>query len=273
MTSGRWGATSCALLLSWTLCIACDSEQAPRVIMPVVVDSDGIVEFDTNEGYHVQITELRVAFDNVEFTSGGEMHGSLLGRLGHGLGELLLPTAYAHPGHYAGGEIAGEITGRFVVDWLDDGASLGEASLLAATYSGANFVFTRATADDGVAADDPIIGHTIALAGVATKSGETWTFHGFLDEEEGKRVIGLPISEDVSADQTEFVVDESTDVTLGLQILMVDPFEPETAFDNIDFATSDADADGDIELVAGEAIYNVLVRQLQVHDQYRVSIR
>jgi len=253
--------------------VGCDSAQAPRVPLEVVVDAGGITAFENAEGYAITLTRFRVAFDDVEFTTGGEMHGSLLRRFGSGVGELLVPTAFAHPGHYAGGEITGEMTGRFVVDWLEDGAVLGEALLLGTTYTGANFVFTRATADDGVAADDPIIGHTMEIAGVATRGGESWTFHGFVDQEEGKRVIGLPISEEISTEQTEFRVDSSSDVTLGLQVLMVDPFEPETAFDGIDFAAADGDGDGDVELVAGETPNNLLTRQLQVHDHYRVSIR
>lgn len=273
MTSGRWGAHARALILPWALCVGCDSEQAPRVTLPVVVDGDGVIPFESDLGYQVTITTLRVAFDNVEFTSGGEMHASLLRRVGHGLGELIVPTAYAHPGHYAGGEVAGEMPGRFVVDWLDDGASLGDAELLGATYTGANFVFTRATADDGIPADDPIIGHTMEVAGTATRDGTTWTFHGFVDEEDGKRVVGLPINTDVAQGIVDFEVDASTNVTLGLQVLMVDPFEPDTAFDGIDFAAADADGDGDVPLVVGEAPNNLLLRQLQVHDQYRVSIR
>lgn len=261
------------LALVVTSALACDSEQAPRVTLPVVVDGDGIVPFDTDLGYRIEITKLRVAFDNVEFTTGGEMHASLIRRVGRGLHDLVVPTAYAHPGHYAGGEVTGEMTGRFVVDWLDDGASLGEAVLLGGMYSGANFVFTRATADDGLEAEDPIIGHTMEIEGTATKDGTSFTFHGFIDEEDGKRVVGLPISEEVTAEETDFEVRASTSVTLGLQVLMIDPFEPDTAFDGIDFAAADADADGDVELVAGEAPYNLLLRQLQVHDQYRVSVR
>lgn len=266
-------ARICVLAIVATSPLACDSEQAPRVTLPVVVDSDGLAELDNDLGYRIQITKLRVAFDNVEFTTGGEMHASLLRRIGHGLHELVVPTAYAHPGHAAGGEVTGEMTGRFVVDWLDDGASLGDAVLLGAMYTGANFVFTRATADDGLEADDPIIGHTMQIEGVATKDGESFTFHGFIDEEEDKRVIGLPISEDITADDTEFRVDAATAVTLGLQVLMVDPFEGDTAFDGIDFAAADPDGDGDVDLVVGGTPNNLLLRQLQVHDHYRVSIR
>lgn len=253
--------------------LACgiDSEQAPRVERSIVVDSRALGAFDNDLGYHIEITTLRVAFDNVEFTTGGEMHASLSQRLG----ELFIPTAHAHPGHYAGGEITGEMLGRFVVDWLDDGADLGTATMLVADYTGANFVFTRARAGDGIAADDPLIGHTMEIAGIATRGGERWDFHGFLDEEDGKRVVGLPIGEEIAAGATtpHLVIDEDGDEVLGLQMLMVDPFEGDTAFDNLDFAVLDDDDDGMVALVPGEIAANYLIKQLQVHDQYAVRVR
>jgi hypothetical protein len=249
-----------------------DSQQAPQVQLPVVVDSSGMGAFDNDLGYHIEITTMRVAFDNVEFTTGGEMHASLLRRVGGALQELVIPTAYAHPGHYAGGEIAGEMDGRFVVDWLADGTEVGTATMLGTRYNGANFVFTRATAND-VPQDDPLLGHTMQLAGSASRDGQSWSFHGFVDEEEGKRVIGLPIGEDIEAGSATPYVDADTDATLGLQMLLVDPFEPDTAFDKLDFVELDGDGDGDVELVVGEAANNLVLRQLQVHDQYAVTIR
>lgn len=252
-----------------------ESQQAVRVQVPVVVDGTGIVDFTTNTGYAIHLTQFRAAFDNIEFTTGGEMHAALGTRLWQRLHDAVVPTAYAHPGHYAGGEIVGEMQGRFVVDWLDDGASLGDADMLEADYDGANFVFTRAKAGDGIDSDDPLIGHTFQFAGEASKDGMMWTFSGFLDEEEGKRVVGLPIGEEIAAGATtpHLEISEGDDVTLGVQVLMKDPFEPDTAFDNIDFATSDADGDGDVPFMVGEANYNLLVKQLQVHDQYWMRLR
>ncbi|MBX7082028.1 MAG: hypothetical protein K1X88_22670 [Nannocystaceae bacterium] len=268
------GAVPSCLLIPLLAACGLDSQQAPQVQLSVVVDGSGMGAFDNDLGYHIEITTMRVAFDNVEFTTGGEMHASLLHRVGGALQELVIPTAYAHPGHYAGGEIAGEMDGRFVVDWLADGTEVGTATMLATRYNGANFVFTRATAND-VPAGDPLLGHTMQLAGTATRDGATWSFHGFIDEEEGKRVIGLPIGDDLEAgaETPHFDVDGDTDVALGLQMLMVDPFEPDTAFDKLDFAELDGDGDGDVELVVGEAANNLILRQLQVHDQYAVSIR
>lgn len=265
------GAVAATLSLTCALA-ACglDSEQAVRVDIPVVVDASGTGDFTNAEGYTIHLTDLRVAFDDIEFTTGGEMHASLL----RSLHDLVVPTAYAHPGHYSGGEITGEMEGRFVVDWLKDGDSLGDAQLLEADYEGANFVFTRATTAD-VAADDPLLGHTLHIAGTATKDGESWTFAAYVDEEEGKRVIGLPIGEEFEdgAATPHFEVKEGTDAVLGLEIVMVDPFEQDTALDNFDFATLDEDGDGDLVFMPGEVPHNLLVKQLQVHDQYWVRIR
>jgi hypothetical protein len=244
--------------------------------VPVVVDGTGMVDITTNTGYAVHITQLRAAFDDIEFTTGGEMHAALHPSLLDRLHDAVIPTAYAHPGHYAGGEIVGEMQGRFVVDWLDDGAALGDAEMLEADYNGTNFVFTRAKAGDGgIAADDPLVGHTFQFAGEASKDGETWTFDGFLDEEDGKRVVGLPIGEDYEQGSRtpHLELDRDDAYTLGVQVLMKDPFEGDTAFDNIDFAMSDEDGDGHVPFAVGEPIYNLLVKQLQVHDQYWMRLR
>ncbi len=252
-----------------------DSAQAIRVPIPVVVDGAGTTDFTNDKGYAIHLTHFRGAFDNVEFTAGGEMHASGGARLWQGVRDAVIPSAWAHPGHYGGGEVVGEMSGRFVADWLDDGASLGEAELLEADYKGVNFVFTQAKAGDGIAADDPIIGHTFQFAGEATKDQMTWTFSGFLDEEEGRRVVGSPIGEDIAPGATDphLEIDRDSDVTLGVQLLMRDPLEGETAFDGIDFAAADADDDGDVPFVAGEPIYNLLLKQLQTHDQYWMRLR
>lgn len=235
-----------------------DSEVAPRVELDVVVDSKGMVEFETDEGYSITFTRMRVAFEDVEFTTSGEMHAALW----QPLVDLVIPTAYAHPGHYAGGEVIGEMNGRFVVDWLAQGQSLGTATMLESQYDGANFVFTRASAADGLAPDDPLIGHTFDFAGEARKDGQVWTFSGLLDQDDGRRVVGLPFM---------FEVDANTDAVIGLQMLPVDPYEKDTAFDQLDFAALDDDGDGDVRFMDGQDAYFELRKRLQVHDIYFVT--
>lgn len=240
---------------------AFDSELADRTSARIVVDGASVVTTDTDMGYRVQLTRCRVAIDTIELTTDGEMHASLM----QPLWDAVVPNAYAHPGHAGGGEIVGELSGRHVFDWRDDGALVGEAILLDATYSGANFTFTRARAEDGLAADDPLVGHTFEIEGTATLDGEEWSFTVLLDQDEGRRVVGLPLDLDVdpSADP---------DIELGLQLLVDDPFEQDTIFDGIDFAMLDDDGDHQIVLEPDTEAYNRLRRNTQAHDHYGVAI-
>ena len=262
MTSDRTGAPRRALLALLVLTSsACDLDGsvAPRVELAVIANGDGLVDFVTNEGYTIHLTRMRVAFENVEFTTSGELHAALW----RPLVDLVIPSAYAHPGHYAGGEVIGEVNGRFVVDWLAHGQVLGDATLLQGQYDGANFVFTRGRGSDGLPVGDALLGHTFDIAGEASKDGQVWSFSTILDQDEGRRVVGLPL---------DLEVDGGTDVTLGLQLLPVDPFEGDTAFDNLDFAALDEDGDLLVALESGDGAYNTLRKQLQVHDIYYVTV-
>lgn len=237
-----------------------DSERAPRVELEVVVDGTRVQAVDTDLGYQVEPTRCRAVIADLEFTTNGEMHAGLGGRIY----ELLVPTAYAHPGHYAGGEVVGELPGRHVIDWRADGEVVGVATMLEAHYDGANFTFGRASVDDGVASDDPIVGHTFDLAGTATRDGQTWTFEALLDEDEDRQIVGAPLDLDVDA---------SSDEALGLTLYTHDPFEGDSVFDGIDFAAADTDGDGHVVLQPDSEAYNRLRRNLQIHDNYWVTPR
>ncbi|MCH9688885.1 MAG: hypothetical protein K0V04_46055 [Deltaproteobacteria bacterium] len=250
---------ACLLIASNAGC-AFDSELADRVAADVVVDSGAIVSAQTDLGYRVELSRCRVALNTVEFTTDGEQHASLLGRAW----DLMVPSAYAHPGHYGGGEVVGELSGRHVFDWRDDGAVLGQATLLDAEYSGANFGFTRARAEDGLHPDDPIIGHTFEIAGVATLDGERWEFSALLDQDDGRRVVGLPLSLDVDPGAGDEPV-------LGLQLHIADPFEQDSLFDGVDFEMLDEDGDHIVVIEPETEAYNRLRRNTQAHDHYGVA--
>jgi hypothetical protein len=235
-----------------------DTQLAPAVELRVVVDETGVRSHETDLGYLIELERCRVAIETIEFTTDGETHASLLGPL-H---DLVVPTAYAHPGHYAGGEIVGELTGGIVFDWREGGRELGLATMLQADYSGANFTFARAQPGKGVPPDDPIVGHTYDVAGQATLDGQTYTFEAIVDEDEGRRVVGLPF---------DLTVDDATDADLGISLAVVDPYEEETIFDGIDFAALDDDGDMHVVLEPDTEAYNRLRRNLQVHDHYQVT--
>lgn len=238
---------------------AFDSELADTTTARIVVDGASVIPLHTDLGYRVDLEHCRVAIDTLELTTDGEMHASLLGPVW----DLVVPNAVAHPGHYAGGEVVGELSGRYVFDWRADGDLLGEATLLDAVYSGANFSFTRARVEDGVPPDDPIVGHTFEIVGNATLDDETWQFRVLLDQDEGRRVVGLPLELDAGSGE---------DLELGLQLLPLDPVEGDTLFDGIDFAVLDDDGDHVIVIEPGSDAYNRLRRAAQGHDHYGVAV-
>jgi hypothetical protein len=248
------GGPAIALLVG----CAFDSEPAARTPARIVVDGEGVTAVDTDLGYRVELTRCRVAIDTLEFTTSGEMHASLL----RPLWDLVVPDAFAHPGHYAGGEVVGELPGRHVFDWVDDGALVGEATLIDTQYNGANFSFTRARAED-VTPGDPIVGHTFELVGTATQGDESWELSVLLDQDEGRKVVGLPLDIDLAGDEV---------VELGLEFFTRDPIEGDTVFDGLDFASLDDDGDGVIVIEPDTEAYNLLRRSTQAHDYYGVAV-
>ncbi|MGH1342537.1 MAG: hypothetical protein ACRBN8_13335 [Nannocystales bacterium] len=242
---------------------ACDLETslAPRVDLDVVVQATEHA-FST-EDTQIELTEARLALQTVEFTTEGEMHART--GLLPTLHDLVVPTAIAHPGHSAGGEVVGELVGRHVVDFLDAGSSIGTATLLDAHYSGANFTFITAEASDGLAADDPLLGHTFLLAGTARREGDEVQFVAYVDQDEDRSIIGLPLS---------FTATESSIEQLALRFDAVDPVEGDTIFADIDIVSLDEDGDGFVEISAEEnsEAWANLRRNLQVHDHYAVEV-
>ena len=238
---------------------AFDSELAARTPARIIVAGEGVTAIDNDLGYHVELARCRVAIDTLEFTTNGEMHASLLGPLW----DLVVPDAVAHPGHSAGGEVVGELPGRHVFDWRDDGALIGEATLLDTQYNGANFSFSRARVEDGIAPDDPIVGHTFQIVGTASLGDESWEVSVLLDQDEGRRVVGLPLDIDPSGDE---------EVELGLELFTRDPIEGDTLFDGLDFAMLDDDGDHVIVIEPDTEAYNLLRRSTQSHDYYGVAV-
>ena len=259
----RRGALLGSALLASYCASGCgpESREATRVELPVVVDAASIGAVTTDLGYRVQLSTARLALENLEFTVAGEVHATLPALLR----SALWSTAHAHPGHYQGGEVTGELSGRFIVDWLaKDGEELGIATLLAGDYEAINFTFGRATASD-VDEGDALLGHTALLAGTAEKDGASYRFSAALDAPQGRQLVGLPFEEKVA---------KSTRSSIGLQLVPFDPYENDTLFDGIDFAALPVEAAGVVEISPAAqaeevtAAYELLRRTFQTHDHF-----
>jgi len=254
---------------------ACDEPtEAPRVEIPVVVSGAGLTPVTTDLGYAIEVTEARMAFNNLAFTIAGEAHANFFWQ---NLSQAIIPSAHAHPGHFAGGEVTGELPGEFLVDWLaNNEQQLGVATLLAGTYMGVNFTFARAS-EDWLEAGDPLIGHTAIFAGLASRQGTAIPFTITIDSPKDRELIGAPLTraDDASNSFQARIDASSSSGTLLLQLVTEDPVKHNTLFDGIDFAALHTDSEGTVHIGptsqgASEDAYNLFRRTFQITDHYMV---
>lgn len=234
--------------------------EAPRVHLPVQSDPDAILPVTNAEGYQISLTEARMALSDFQFTTAGELHARSLLQKGWA---LLVPPAWAHPGHYQGGELVGELDGRFVVDVLSRDL-IGEGEFITSKYEAANFTFDLAT-DQEVSPEDPLLGHSALLRGVATKDDRSIEFMVVLDAPQDRQLVGAPFP---------FEITEASKSTVGFQFMLTDPLEGDTFFDGLDFESIDEDQDGEIEIGPtspegpAQDAYVSLRRTFMTHDHY-----
>lgn len=240
-------------------CFCGGSADAPATERALVVDGGRAFTATTDLGFEVSLDRARAVVASVQLTAGGETHASLLAPLS----AALLPQAYAHPGHEAGGDVLGELAGRLVIDFVrDHGAALGAATLLFGEYDGANVTLGKANADD-VAGDDPLLGHSFELAGVAVKDGVEVPFVALVDQDEGRRVLGAPFAAAIAEDDGP---------ALGLALRLTSD-DGATAFDGIDFSAHAPGDDGVVVLRADDDAGARLKRALQRHEYWAVNVQ
>ncbi len=240
-----------------------DAEEARRVTVPVLTDGAGLTPVTNDLGYSVELTSATIAVEDLKLTIAGEAHVSLLRRWS----DAVVPLAHAHPGHYQGGEVTGELLGRFLLRFVPGETTvLGDATLLVGKYRSADMTLARAT-DEDVGASDPLLGHTALLSGTASRDDQELDFLLIVDSPSGRELVGIPFEHEVKEGGPALV----------LRLLTRDPLEQDTLFDGIDFALLDVDADGEVvvEPAATDAptvaAYNRFRRTLQTHDHFRVE--
>lgn len=239
-----------------------EPSEAPRVVLPLYVDGAGIIKVQNDMGYDIEVTSARAAINDVVFTVSGEVHqASMLSKVY----DVFVPSVHAHPGHYEGGEVTGEMRGQFVFDWLTPPAEpLGDATLIAAKYTAANFTFGRGDADV-LGADDPLVDHTALISGTATRGDRKIEFTFVLDSPMDRKLVGVPFEANIK---------EGAKGVLTLQLNLKDAQEGDTLFDGIDFELFDMDGDGKVRVAPDneESVYayNLFRRAFQTHDHFSV---
>ena len=103
---------------------SCDSspEEAAQTEVQLLTDGNALATTQSNLGYTVELTSARAVVRDFAFYSQGEVQTAqdVAQRprpIFAWVKSILLPSAHAHPGHFQGGEVTGELTGRFVLDW------------------------------------------------------------------------------------------------------------------------------------------------------------
>lgn len=234
--------------------IGCSGTEAAAVVELPVTTADGpIAPATTDLGYVVELTRVRIAVDTIQFTIEGEIHDAVSARAA---------GPRPHPGHAGGGEVTGELPGRFVLEWAGEARpALGDASLITGDYHGANFAIRAADEGDGLAAGDPLLGHAFHLTGTITKGATARPFEAVLDVEPDTAVIGAVFDARIT---------ETTIGTLAVAFLPTDPFEADTVFDGVDF---DALPGAAIAIRPGDTAHNIIRRAIQTHDHYAITAR
>jgi hypothetical protein len=252
----------CSLLLAVVSCA--DAEEPARVQLPVIVNGGGVTPVQTDLGYEVTLTEVRMAIDNLEFMVGGETHAASLWQR---CSSWLLPAAHAHPGHYEGGDVTGELRGHFIVDLLGGGGPMGMATLIVGSYTSSNFTFGIATPSDGSSAEDALVGHTALFVGRASKAGIFTDFTFAVDSFPDRQLVGARFEAEVAA---------SSAFAVRFELMTRDPLEDDTLFDGIPFSELPLDASGNVAISAASTdtasidAYDTLRRTFQTHDHFRL---
>ena len=242
------------LPLATALCTP-GGDEPVQVSLPVKASGAGLESVTNAEGWTVDLSVFRLAISDIEFTIEGETHASRTSEIGN----WLIPSANAHPGHYAGGEVTGELLGNFVLDPLSSEQRLGKGTLLTEDYNGANLHFRVADDSDGLSADDPLLGHTAYIEGEASNGDRTIAFTATLDVADGTEMVGAPF---------ELSITEETAGAIVLEVLTLDPSEGDTMFDGLDFGALDDDDDDIVIIEPGSSAHNILMKTVIRHDHY-----
>lgn len=249
------------LMLGAIFLLGCSSpKETPRVEVSVVADSSGIQPVVTNLEYEVSLTAVDVAIRDIEFMVSGEVATSFWDRVS----DAVVSKAWAHPGHYQGGDVTGELLGSFVLHFEPDRVqSLGTAILLEGDYHSVNFFFRR---EEGGILD----GHSASLRGTAMRDDAEVQFEIVLDSPDERRLEGAPF---------EYRVEEGAELVVGLRLLVQDLLEGDTLFDDVDFLALDRDSDGHVDIRADSeeeasiSAYNQIHRKLQSHDHFDLRVQ
>lgn len=250
--------------------VACDAETAGEVIsfntavQGITQQGSSAAEFDTTRGWSVVLTNAHAVFGPIYFYGGAPMaRANVLQRLFGGV-------AMACPAHaqYDYGAVLGEVLEQYVVNLLAaKPTSTGEVPGLAGTCRSAELHLhppgdQQLLAGSSPETFDKLGGHTIVIAGTATKDATAVPFRAVLDiPDKGtmrivQNIVGKVELDSASAGSGSIVVQVRLDAW----------------FDQVDFSSlTETDESGSYLFSADTQARTALLQAMRNHYSYRVN--
>lgn len=213
--------------------------------------------FTTDTGWRVELTEARMLLGPIYLFENPSPLAGAMTRAWRGLSELLLPTAHAHETFFSGGRVLGEWDREVVFDMLADGGAtqvLGRSPGIAGVTRSFSLLLQPASAAVGAEAA-ALGGHSVVLAGTASKEGQALTFR-----------VGLDFPPPVELQRVEFVPIE---VELDDDGLFAVELRPHVWFSGTHFDRLEVPVQGGVVPVPPESqVYRALFINMRRHTAF-----
>lgn len=178
--------TAAGAITVLTITLACGVGTARRRTSLDLTIAAQDTTFTNRLGYEIELSQAELRIEQLVFYEGPPLFS---------LADLLVPSAYAHPGHYEEGGALAELLDPVAVDLLAGPTYLGRAGGVTGDYGSAEVTVS-----------------TIRVAGTATKDGATTSFSASITLDEPIR--GVAVGETIEASSGE--LDMSVDVSRWL---------------------------------------------------------
>lgn len=244
---------------------ACSDEgnQPKRVHLEVHFNAaEGAAEpFPLPNGYTGRVTRALVALDALYFFRGAPAVTARSRSLPARVRDwFAIPSAHAHPGHYASGEAVGQMLNPAVVDVLDAASLVASGDGVTGEYRSLRVVFARVA--EGPLAGE-LEGHSALLEGTATLGERVVEFRLRARFEE----LALSLNDGVL---DGCVFEEHSVRSDGVVSVRIDP---RVWLALADFSELAAPAEGVIEIPAGQKPHTAFIRGLAQARAYAAQFR
>jgi hypothetical protein len=247
-----------SIMATLVACSASETTTGKRVALRVVAESSPST-FTTVEGWTVTLSSAQVSVGPQYYYDGATIFSSRAPSFPSRLYDALIPSAYAHPGHYVAGNARGEMLVPTSLDLVTGGGLLGIGSGTTGIVRSGTFSF-QSPAQGPLAS--ALAANVLSVAGTAVKGSDTRKFFATLTASDVSDAGGKPEIEGCAFADTE--VTESGTVTIRVAVAKW--------FDLVEFQLLPAGADGVAVALAGVA-RNEFVRGVRAGDRYTFAFR